>query len=346
MSFKVIVEPSGLSFNVAAGQSVLDAALEAEIMLPYSCKGGGCSTCKGKVLEGEYEAGEAPEHILEPTELEQGYTLMCQAHPKSDMRIESPQARLTTDIQVRKMPARVLEMEPLSHDVMRIVLQLPTSQPVAYYAGQYVEVILKDGRRRSYSMANAPQENNQIELHVRHMPGGAFTDHVFGVTEPAMKVRGMLRTEGPMGSFFLREESDRPLVFLASGTGFAPIKALVENMQAKSIQREVRLYWGGRRPQDIYMMELAQQWAQSIPNFTFIPVVSEALAKDNWQGRTGFVHRAVMADLPDLSGWEVYACGAPIMIESAQKDFEQHCGLDAAVFYADAFTSEADLVSK
>ncbi|HHU94881.1 MAG TPA: 2Fe-2S iron-sulfur cluster binding domain-containing protein, partial [Alcaligenaceae bacterium] len=219
MSYKVIVEPSGLSFEVKPGQNVLDAALEAEIVLPYSCRGGGCSTCKAKVLEGEFDAGEAPEHILEPSDLEQGFTLMCQAHPKSDLRIESPQARLATDIQVRKMPARVMEMERLNDDVMRLTLQLPPGQPLMYYAGQYLEVIMKDGRRRSYSMANPPRENNQVELHIRHMPGGTFTDHVFGVTEPAMKERGMLRTEAPFGSFFLREESDKPLVFIASGTG-------------------------------------------------------------------------------------------------------------------------------
>lgn len=344
MSFKVIVEPAGYSFEVQPGQSVLDAALEADVMLPYSCRGGGCSTCKGKVLEGEFEAGEAPQHILEQDELDQGFTLMCQAHPKTDMRIESPQARLTTDIQIRKMPARVLEMEKLTDDVMRLVVQLPPGQPLMYYAGQYIEFILRDNRRRSYSMANPPQQNNQIELHVRHMPGGAFTDYVFGATEPAMKERAMLRTEAPYGSFFLREESDKPLVFVASGTGFAPIKAIVEHMQNQGIQREVRFYWGGRRPKDIYMMDLAQQWAQTIPNFTFVPVVSDALAEDQWSGRTGFVHHAVMQDLPDLSGWEVYACGAPIMVENAQKDFVEQCGLDAAVFYADAFTSEADLV--
>lgn len=345
MSFKVIVEPSGLTFEVEPGQNVLDAALAADVMLPYSCRGGGCSTCKGKVLAGEYEAGEAPEHILEPHELEQGYTLMCQACPTSDMHIESPQARLVTDIQVRKMPARVLQMDQLSDDVMRLVLQLPISQPVNYYAGHYIDVMLKDGRKRSYSMANPPQENNQIELHIRHLPGGAFTDHVFGVSEPAMKERAMLRTEGPMGSFFLREESTKPLVFLASGTGFAPIKAIIEHMQAENIQREVRFYWGGRRPKDLYMMEQAEQWAQTLPNFSFVPVVSEALDEDDWSGRTGFVHHAVMEDIPDLSGFEVYACGAPAMVENAQRDFVAQCGLDEAVFYADAFTSEADLAT-
>ena len=341
MSFKVIVEPAGYSFDVQPGQNLLDAAIDAEIILPYSCRGGGCSTCKAKVIEGDYEAGDAPQHILEQHELDEGFTLMCQVQPKSDMRIESAQARLATDIQIRKMPARVIEMERLTSDVMRLVLQLPPSQPFMYYAGQYIDFILRDNRRRSYSMANPPQENNQIELHIRHMPGGAFTDYVFGVTEPALKERAMLRAEAPFGSFFLREDSDRPLVFLASGTGFAPIKAIIELMQQKNNQREVRLYWGGRRPQDIYMMELAQRWAQTLPNFTFIP---EAQAEDSWTGRTGFVHQAVMQDLPDLSGWEVYACGAPIMVESAQKDFVDQCGLAADMFYADAFTSEADLV--
>lgn len=345
MSFKVLVEPSGLTFEVKAGQNVLDAALAADVMLPYSCRGGGCSTCKAKVVAGTYEAGEASAHILDAHELEQGYTLMCQACPTSDLRIESPQARLVTDIQVRKMPARVIQMEALSDDVMRVVLQLPVSQPVNYYAGQYIDIILKDGRRRSYSMATPPQDNKQVELHIRHLPGGAFTDYVFGTSDPAMKERAMLRTEGPMGSFFLREESTKPLVFLASGTGFAPIHAIIAQMQASNSQREIHFYWGGRRPKDIYLMAQAQQWAQTIPNFHFVPVVSEALPEDGWSGRTGFVHEAVMADLTDLSGFEVYACGAPAMIENAQRDFVAQCGLDAALFYADAFTSEADLAA-
>lgn len=343
MSFKVKVLPSGHEFSVAQGQSVLDAAMDAGIVLPYSCRTGACSTCKGKVLEGEFEAGSSPAQILSPEELAAGYTLFCQARPGSDMVIEAHEIRMASDIQIRKMPARVMGLEDLAHDVKLIRLQLPPSEPFRFYAGQYIEFILKDGSRRSYSMACPPNEKNLVELHLRHMPGGVFTDHVFGAGQTQMKLREILRVEGPLGSFFLRDDSDKPIVFLASGTGFAPIKAIVEQMIAQGISRPAVLYWGGRRPRDLYMHELAQQWAQTLPWFSYVPVVSEPLPDDAWTGRTGFVHHAVMEDLPDLSGHQVYACGAPIVVESARRDFAQHCGLPDEEFFADAFTSQADV---
>src|SRR5690606_5047040 len=300
MSFKVKVLPSEHEFQVLPGQSVLDGAMEAGIVLPYSCRTGACSTCKGKVLSGEYDAGSSPAQILSPEELAQGYTLFCQARPESDLVVEAHEVRMASDIQIGKMPARVMGLEDLAHDVKAIQLQLPPSEPFRFYAGQYIEFILKDGSRRSYSMACAPNDKNLVELHLRHMPGGVFTDHVFGAGATQMKLREILRVEGPMGSFFLREESDKPIVFLASGTGFAPIKAIMEQMIAQANGRQAVLYWGGRRPRDLYMHEKAQDWAGSLPNFSYVPVVSEALPEDAWSGRTGFVHEAVMQDLPDL----------------------------------------------
>ncbi|RTZ41046.1 CDP-6-deoxy-delta-3,4-glucoseen reductase [Candidimonas sp. SYP-B2681] len=344
MSFKVTVHPSNHEFPVENGQSVLDAALAAGIVLPYSCRNGACSTCKGKVVSGSYEAGASPAQILSPEELAQGYTLFCQARPTSDLLIEAHEIRMASDIQIRKMPSRVMELEQYGSDVMVIKLQLPATDPFRYYAGQYLEFILKDGRRRSYSMANPPVENNLIELHVRHMPGGIFTDHVFGTGATKMKVREILRVEGPFGSFFLREDNDKPIVFLASGTGFAPIKAIVERMIAHDNQRKAVLYWGGRRPADLYMHDKALEWANTLPNFSYVPVVSDALPEDNWTGRTGFVHQAVLQDIPDLSGYQVYACGAPIMVDSARKDFTRLSGLPEDDFFADAFTTEADVV--
>lgn len=343
MSFTVKVLPSGHEFQVTGQQSVLDAAMDAGIVLPYSCRTGACSTCKGRVVEGEFDAGPNPAQILSPEELAAGYTLFCQAKPASDMVIEAHEIRMASDIQIRKMPARVMGIEDLAHDVKAIQLQLPPSEPFRYYAGQYIEFILKDGSRRSYSMACPPNEKNLVELHLRHMPGGVFTDHVFGAGETQMKLREILRVEGPLGSFFLRQDSDKPIVFLASGTGFAPVKAIVEQMIAQGNTRPAVLYWGGRRPHDIYMHDLAQEWVQALPGFKFVPVVSEALPQDNWSGRQGFVHQAVMQDLPDLSGYQVYACGAPIMVESARRDFAQQCGLPDEEFFADAFTSLADV---
>lgn len=341
MSFKVTVLPSRHEFTVEDGQSVLDAALAAGIVLPYSCRNGACTTCKGKVVEGDYEPGHGAAQVLSPEDRSQGYTLFCQARPLTDMVIEAHEVRMASDIQIRKMPSRVMELEKLGDDIMRIKLQLPTSDPFRYYPGQYLDFILKDGRRRSYSMATPPNETNLVELHVRHTPGGVFTDHVFGAGETQMKVREILRVEAPLGSFFLRE-SDKPIVFLASGTGFAPIKAMIEQLVADGSTRPVRFYWGGRRPTDLYMDDMAHGWESVLPDFQYIPVVSEATADDNWQGRSGFVHRAVIDDIPDLSGHQVYACGAPIMVENAKRDFTGICGLPEDEFYADAFTTAAD----
>jgi CDP-4-dehydro-6-deoxyglucose reductase len=343
MSFQVTITPSQHQFAVESGQSVLDAALAAGIVLPYSCRSGACSTCKGKVVAGEYEAGPYPAQILAPEEMAAGFTLLCQARPTSDLVIESNEVRLASDIQIRKLPSRVQTIERVAPDVAVIKLQLPASEEFRFYAGQYIELILKDGRRRSYSMATAPHAGSPLELHIRHMPGGYFTDHVFGAGATQMKEREILRIEGPFGSFFLREDSSKPIVLLASGTGFAPIKAIVDHMAHKQISRPVVLYWGGRRAHDLYMDELATSWAQSIPDFRYVPVISDALPEDGWTGRTGFVHEAVMHDLPDLSGYQVYACGAPVMVDAARREFAGQCGLPAEEFYADAFTSEADL---
>ncbi len=342
MSFQVTVLPSKHQFPAAADQSVLDAALAAGIVLPYSCKSGACSTCKAKVVSGTIEEGATPTQILSPEERESGFTLLCQAHASSDLVIESREVRLASDIQIRKLPSRVTSMQRMAPDVEVLQLQLPAADTFRFNAGQYIEVLLKDGKRRSYSMANPPHSAAAIELHVRHLPGGLFTDHVFGAGATQMKEREILRLEGPYGSFFLREDSTLPIIMVASGTGFAPIKAMVEHMAHQEIRRPVTLYWGGRRPADLYMNELAQSWVQSIPDFKYIPVISDALPEDHWAGRTGFVHRAVMQDFPDMRGHQVYACGAPIVVNSAQKEFMATCQLPDDAFFADSFTSEAD----
>lgn len=342
MSFQVTVLPSQHQFSAAADQTVLDAALAAGIVLPYSCRSGACSTCKAKVISGQVEEGTTPSQTLSEQEREQGYALLCQAHATSDLVIESRDVRLATDIQIRKLPSRVTSMQRMAPDVEVLQLQLPAADTFRFYAGQYIEVLLKDGKRRSYSMANPPHEATALELHVRHLPGGLFTDHVFGAGTTQMKEREILRLEGPHGSFYLREDSTLPIILLASGTGFAPIKAIVQHMAHQQIKRPVTLYWGGRRPVDLYMHALAQSWAETLPDFKYVPVISDALPEDNWTGRTGFVHRAVMEDYPDMSGYQVYACGAPIVVNSARKEFMATCNLSEDAFFADSFTSEAD----
>jgi CDP-4-dehydro-6-deoxyglucose reductase len=252
--------------------------------------------------------------------------------------LESRQVTQEGALPIKKLPTRVSSMVRLTADVMQLHLQLPANDSFLYRAGQYVEFLLRDGVRRSYSMANAPKAGGMMELHIRHMPGGKFTDHVFG----AMKEKEILRIEGPFGSFFLREESDKPMIFLASGTGFAPLKALLEQMQQKDRNRPVTLYWGGRRPNDLYMNDWVTEFCARNPWLRYVPVVSDALPEDAWAGRGGFVHQAVLQDHADLSGYQVYACGAPIVVDSARRDFCTLAHLPEDEFFADAFTSEAD----
>ncbi|GAA5233817.1 CDP-6-deoxy-delta-3,4-glucoseen reductase [Verticiella sediminum] len=345
MSHRITVLPSNHQFYAAPGESILDAALNAGVTLPYSCKNGACSSCKGRVVDGEFEQLPHQPGTLHPEDAAQGYALFCCAVPQSDLTVEARVVQGMDGIEIRKMPVRVQALERLGEDVMLVRLQMPANQRFVFNAGQYLELILKDGRRRSYSMASAPHVEGTVELHIRHMPGGAFTDRLFGAAEPSVKAREILRCEAPLGSFFLREDTERPIVLLASGTGFAPIKAMVEHMIHKGMRRTVRLYWGGRRPRDLYLGELAQSWAGDLPDYHYVPVVSDAQAEDAWTGRTGFVHHAVMQDIPDLSEHEVYACGAPAMVEAARRDFTERCGLPTEAFFADAFTSEADLAA-
>ena len=337
----VTLQPSGQQFQVEDGEAVLAAALRQGFILPYGCKNGACGSCKGKILSGTVDYGVYQPKTLTDDEKAQGKALFCQAKPLTDLVLEARTVGAAKDIQVKKLPCRVQKMERLTDDVMALHLKLPANEKLIFLAGQYIEFLLKDGSRRSFSMANPPHDSELIQLHVRHVAGGQFTDHVFG----KMKERDILRCEGPMGTFFLREESDKPIVFVASGTGFAPIKAVIEHMFHKGIERPMTLYWGGRRPTDLYMNGLAAAWAAEHAGFKYVPVISEAQPEDDWSGRTGFVHRAAMQDFPDLSGYQVYACGVPIMVDSAKRDFIASCRLPEEEFYADTFTTQADIAA-
>jgi CDP-4-dehydro-6-deoxyglucose reductase len=339
MNLSVTVQPAGRNFEVMRDETILGAAIRQGVGLPYGCKDGACSSCKSRLLEGRVIHGAHQIKALSVAEEEAGYILTCCATPQTDCVIEQRQVAAAGQFPILKMPVRVSSIERPAPDVVLLRLQLPANQVFRYHAGQYVEFILRDGVRRSYSMANAPESvQGSIELHIRHMPGGRFTDHVFG----AMKEKEILRIEGPYGSFFLREDSDKPIVLLASGTGFAPIKALIEHMRTRGITRPTRLYWGCRSRADLYLHDWAELAASELPWLSYEPVLSEPRAEDAWRGRTGLVHHAVLADLPDLGGHQVYACGAPIMVDSARHDFVAQAGLPDEEFYADAFTSEAD----
>ncbi len=343
MSFQITVQPSGRSFTADGSETLLAAGIRQGIGLPYGCKDGACGSCKCKKLEGTVVHGTHQSKALSEEEEAQGLILTCCATAQSDVVLESRQVTEAGAFPIKKMPVRVASLARKSDDVMVIQLQLPANDVMQFHAGQYIEFLLRDGSRRSYSMANAPHTLEagapKVELHIRHMPGGKFTDPVF----TTMKEKDILRAEGPYGSFFLREDSDKPMVLLASGTGFAPIKALIEHMQHQGIQRPATLYWGGRRPADLYMNDWIEAQLAHMPQLRYVPVISNAAPEDVWTGRTGFVHQAVLQDHPDLSGYQVYACGAPIVVESAQRDYAA-AGLPADEFFADSFTSEADKV--
>ena len=345
MSYLVTLKASGKQFTVQKDETLLEAALQQGITLPYGCKNGACGSCKGKILEGQVEHGQHSAAALSPADEAAGSTLFCCAHAKSDLLIEAREVQGAGDIAIRKVPCRVNSISKPSEAVAILKVQLPATERFQFLAGQYLEFLLKDGHRRAYSIANAPDQEGPMELHIRHLPGGLFTDFVFGAKEPALKEKDILRFEGPLGSFFLREDSKKPIIFVAAGTGFAPIKSIVEQMQSKKIQRPIHLYWGGRRPSDLYLDTLCQSWAKEIPEFKYIPVISDALPADQWSGRTGFVHQAVIADHPDMTGFQVYACGAPVMVNAARQGFSSHCHLPEEEFYADSFTSAADLAS-
>ncbi|MDA8600798.1 CDP-6-deoxy-delta-3,4-glucoseen reductase, partial [Burkholderiaceae bacterium] len=269
------------------------------------------------------------------------YVLTCCGVPTSDVVLESKQVTAEGALPIKKMPVRVAHLSRPSDDVALLRLQVPATEPFVYRAGQYVEFLLRDGDRRSYSMANAPHTQSTlpgIELHIRHMPGGKFTDAVFST----MKEKDILRIEGPYGSFYLREDSDKPMVFVASGTGFAPIKAILEHIDFTQSTRDIVVYWGGRRPADLYLHDWMMALAERLPNVRYIPVVSDATAADNWTGRTGFVHAAALADIEDMSGMQAYVCGAPIVVDAAKRDFVSERGLPEEAFFADSFTSAAD----
>jgi NAD(P)H-flavin reductase len=264
------------------------------------------------------------------------YVLFCQARPKSDLEIVprdirriDPGARSTVD-------AKVLRVVEAADDVRIVQLRFPPGVRVKFKAGQYLDVILPDGARRSFSMANSPQQSDLAVLHVRVVPGGRFSEAVL----PALAAGDQLRIELPMGDFWLRE-SAKPAVFVASGTGFAPIKSILEDAFRKKDPREMALYWGARRSKDLYLADLPQKWAAQNPKFKFVPVLSEP--DPDWKGRTGLVHRAVMEDLPSLSDAQVYACGVPAMINAARDDFIAACGLPPDDFFCDAFVTPADL---
>jgi CDP-4-dehydro-6-deoxyglucose reductase len=328
MSFTVTIKPSNHSFSIDPDETILEAGLRHGYTMPYSCRDGVCGACKGKILAGEVDYGDYQPFALSEAEKAQGAALFCKSRPKSDLVIEGHEITSDREIPVKTLPTRVQKMVKVADDVMVLYLKLPANERLQFLAGQYIDILMKEGKARSFSLANAPHDDEFLELHVRNIPGGTFSHYVF--TE--MKERDILRIKGPLGGFFLREDSSRPILFVASGTGFAPVKAIVEHALQIGVTRPMHIYWGVRKQEDLYMLDKVQAWQARGVKFT--PVVSD----EHWSGRAGFVHHAVLEDYADLSGYQVYACGAPVMVEAAHRDFTGQRGLPQEEFFSDAFS--------
>lgn len=332
MSFKVHVEPSGHQFSVEEGESVLDAALRQGIAYPYGCRNGFCGACKSKLVSGSVDYGDEEPGALSEEDLAEGMTLCCVAKPTSDLTLEVHELSAEEDMPVKNMPTKVARLEKFSEQVMGLWLKLPDSERLQFRAGQYVNFVLKDGRTRAFSLATAPHDDDFLEFHIGLIRGGRFTEQLFG----GMKEKDIVRIEGPFGSFFLREESERPILLLATGTGFGPVKAIIEHALAEGIQRPIYLYWGARTKAGLYMHDKASRWDHGYKNVHYRPVLSRSAPEDQWEGRTGYVQEKVLEELPNIAEFDVYACGLPEMVLTARKLFVER-GLDPEHCYSDAF---------
>jgi len=340
MSFKVKVAASGHRFTAAADETVLEAALREGIGLPYGCRNGACGKCAGELLSGEIEYRQE----LRATALAEsraGKTLFCQACAKTDLEIAVREISRVADLEIKTLPCRVEHMQLLTHDVMQLKLKLPGNERLQFLAGQYIEFLLKDGRRRAFSIANAPHQDRHLELHIRHVQGGRFTGHVF----EDMRAKTLLRIEGPLGTFFLREDSDRPIILMGGGTGFAPLKGMLEHAFHVGIERPMHLFWGARAREDLYLHELPLEWARRHPQFRYTPVLSDPAPGDAWEGETGLVSDAVVRHYPSLAEHDIYMSGPPAMIEEATPLFAAR-GARLDRLYSDAFEFAQDVLDK
>lgn len=340
MTFKVHAKPSGHEFEVAPHETILQAALREGYGFPYGCRNGSCGTCKGKLLDGQVDYGACETRALSDAERAAGFALLCQAKPLTDVTLEVREISSVSGIVVKILPCRVAKLEQLAHDVVRVYLKLPASERLQFFAGQYLDILLRDGRRRSFSIANPPHDDEFIELHIRQIEGGRFTGDMANFKEKAL-----LRIQGPLGNFYLREDSERPIIFMAGGTGFGPIKGIIEHALSEKIPRPMHLYWGARARRDLYLDELARGWAEQYETFYYTPVLSQPQAEDAWQGRRGYAPDAVLQDYSDLSEYEIYASGPPAMVQEGHVSFTTH-GLAAENFYADPFEFAQDAVPK
>lgn len=332
MLHHVTLQPSGRSFAIMETQTVLDAALqESGCVLPYGCRDGKCGACMADLITGTVDYPHGRPLGISVSEQEHGRVLLCQAQARSDLVIAVREVK-TAEIETKILPCRVEKRDLLAPDVMRLYLKLPSSERLQFLAGQYVDVLLSGGRRRSFSLANPPHVDSFLELHIRHVTSGLFSDYVF----EQMQEKAILRFRGPLGTFFLREDSKRPLLFIGGGTGFAPLKSMLEHAFHLGIKRPMHLYWGARAGVDLYLDALPCHWTEQQAQFRYTPVLSAPRPQDNWPGRTGWVHEAVATDYADLRDYDVYISGPPAMIAAAKPVFAAQ-GLPPDQLFYDSF---------
>ena len=326
------LEPSGRVLEVKSEESVLEAALRQGVALPYGCRNGACRSCRARILDGAVHYPDGPPKALQPSDRDDGFVFLCAAHLRAGARIEVEEIDADRDIVVRTLLCRLVEKEILAHDVVALRLRLQEGERLRFLAGQYVDVVLRDGRRRAFSLASPPDGESLYEFQIRHVPGGEFSGYAFEHLKP----RAILRLHGPLGSFYLRKTPPRPAVLMAGGTGFAPIKSIIEDALNEGFAPPMHLYWGARARRDLYHDALARRWAREHGNFHYTPVLSEPTAQCEWRGRTGFVHQAVLEDFPDLSGWGAYLSGPPAMVSAARRTLVAQ-GLDPTCLHSDSF---------
>jgi CDP-4-dehydro-6-deoxyglucose reductase len=329
-----------MSFSAAPGQSLLDAALDASLNLPHSCKGGNCGSCRARLLDGEIDYPNGPPLGLSETEVAEGYVLLCQARARGDVSLEIPKISTPDQILIKRLPARIERAVPLTHDVMGLYLRLPAAEAFEFQAGQYIDVMLTGGRRRSFSIASPPHDSRLLELHVRRVAGGEFSAPLFH----DHKQGALLTIEGPLGQFAYRDGA-APMLLVGGGTGLAPLLSIVRHVVENGIERDIRLYWGVRAQRDLYAHAALEDQVRRARAglMSYVPVLSEA--PPEWQGRRGFVHEAVLEDFQTIEGYEVYAAGPPAMIEAVRRDFGRH-GAAPGRLYFDSFDYAPDTLDR
>lgn len=332
MTYTITLQPSNHTFDIEEDEKILDAAIRQGYSLPYGCRNGACGACLGDLIEGQVDYGTNNRSALGTDQEASGRILICQATARSNLTLEVKEVVRATEIEVKRLPVRVEALNRLSHDVMELKLKLPETERLQFLPGQYIDILLKDGGKRAFSLANPPHRDQYLELHIRHVEGGNFTDFVFN----QMKIKDLLRIEGPLGSFSLNEDSSRPVLMIAGGTGFAPMQGMLEHAIEDGDPRSFHLFWGVRAREDLYSHNLAEEWTETHENVRYTPVLSELKEEETWSGETGFVHEAVLRQYPEISAYDVYMAGPPAMVEAARQAFAER-GLPEEQLHYDSF---------